>query len=160
MWTKRMVGAAVLATMLAAGCDDSDLAGFNTDCSNLMGVFRATSFTVTSTEGATTTADLLSAEGAAFDITFGAGAYSSTFNAGGGAAPLLVSGSTSGSTASAVRLDNTSIFGGGAGNPAYDCKLDDDVLTLEAPATTYKFAGETAPRAARVKIRLEQVHPA
>jgi hypothetical protein len=159
MWTKKLIGAVVLATTVAAGCSDKDLSGINTDCSNLLGVYRATSFTVTSTQGTPTNVDLLAADSSAFDITFGAGAYSTRYVAGGSATPLLVSGNTTGSTASAVRFDNTSFFGGGAINPTYDCKLDDDVLTLEAPATTYTFAGETEPRAARVNIRLELVQP-
>jgi hypothetical protein len=152
MNTRKFLGVLVVAAAFGTGCSDDDVAGINSDCSNLQGVFDASSFTVTSTEGAATTSNLL-ADNGAFTITFGTGSFSSSYQGSTGS-PLLRSGTLPTATSQNLSFSGGALFPGGGGGNSYQCSFDDDVVTLTAPQTTYTFGNETTPRAARVNIQL------
>lgn len=67
----KFLSALALSAVVFAGCSDKDVAGLNTNCTNLLGTFKATSATVTGT-GTNTAAVNLIADSSSFDISFGA----------------------------------------------------------------------------------------
>ncbi len=151
MNTRKVIAVAMLAIAAGTACEDSEITGVNTNCSNLQGVFDATSFTVTSTAGAATSVNMLS-DSTSFDITFASGAFSSSFQGATGQA-VRRSGTATNTTSNNVAFSGQSLFTGSAGN-AYVCEFNGGTLRLTAPATTFTFAGETTPRAANVNITL------
>ena len=150
---KKLTGAALLSLVVATGCGDDDMAGLNTDCSNIMGTFRASSFTANSVSGGRT-ADLL-ANGAAFELTIADNLYSTTYRSSATAEPLRSSGTASYSQGGLTFP--TVMVQGGPGNQQFSCDLDDGTVTLRANNSTYRFAGQPQAEPANLSITLRRI---
>jgi hypothetical protein len=145
-----VITVAAFGAMLLAGCSDKDVMGVNTNCSNLQGVFIAKTATIVSTSGTPTTRNLL-ADSSSFDITFATGTFSSSFRTGG--TTSSASGNTTGATATSITIGQA-LFPNTAASNTFTCSLDDDQLTLESPASSFVFPGETESRPATLRLVL------
>jgi hypothetical protein len=141
--------------VLGACSNGDDVAGINSDCSNLSGVFTATSATVTGTgTGNNNTVNLL-ADGSSFDLTFGVTSFSSSYRQGTNGTPLTASGSLTTATDKNISISQP-LFANGAASTLFNCRIKDNTLTLEAPESSYIFAGQTEGTPADVKIVLKK----
>jgi hypothetical protein len=156
MNAKTKLAAAVISAMVLGACSNGDdVVGINSDCSNLSGVFTATSATVTGTgTGNNSTVNLL-ADGSSFDLTLGVTAFSSSYRQGTSGTPLTTSGTLTTPTDKSITIGQQ-LFTNGAANTVFNCSIKDNTLTLEAPKSSFTFDGQSDETPADVKIVLKK----